>query len=574
VLYVLRKKSYYGRVQGRVPCSNTDGFFPFNRSFCYLQDGIMSKPNESIDKVEDSQSSKVQSDFFQTWGPSRLRLLFLLPMSLAYLWIVLVLSVLLYQYSEDTVDKDVLRISVSAQEFYREGIIYDTRALQAVMHTLQNDKVLNELLAAKDIKKLLAHATPLYNDLNQDFSITHMYFTGIDRVNLLRVHDPMRSGGMINRITTQQAVETGQMASGVELGALGTFTLRLVSPWYDESKQLIGYVEIGMETDQVLNQIRDLFGIQLQILVKKEFLDREKWESGMRTLGRTPVWDRFSKFVINETVNNDISMLALESLTGDRESANDSALELMSRGFSYRVLAIPLQDVAGRDVAEMVLISDVSIAENSARKTAGWGILIAFIVGGGLLIFFYWLVGRIGRHIEQDHVRLEELATHDGLTELYNHRMFYHFLSSEIERVNRYEHPVSLLMLDIDLFKKVNDTYGHRAGDMILHGLSELLMNQMRKMDLVCRYGGEEIGIILPEVKAEVAIDIANRLCKTVEEFEFDIGDGELLAITVSIGVTTCTIGGEMSVSGLVTQSDEALYKAKEAGRNQACVFE
>ena len=533
----------------------------------------MSSQNDSVNDLEDLSSSKPETDFFQTWGAARLRLLFLLPMVLAFLIVLVVLGTLLYQHAETMVKNDTVRVSGSAQQFYEEGVRYDVGALQGLMHVLEHDETLHKLLAAGDRKALLRHSESLFNHLKQDYSITHLYFTGTDRINILRVHTPTRYGDEIKRITMMQAENTGTTAVGMELGPLGTLTLRLVSPWYDDSHGLIGYVEIGMELDQVLDKIRDFLGLEVLVLLKKEFLNQAQWESGMRMLGKTPQWDHFSRVVTNEPLRNELPMLVVDPLTSGKMTVNDRAVALIYRGFSYRVVAIPLLDAAERHVADMVLISNVSQVESSARTAALWVIGATIIVGALLVLFFYWLVGRIGRHIEKDHKRLEELATHDGLTKLFNHRMFYYFLEGEIERVSRYHRPVSLLMVDIDLFKGVNDTYGHRAGDTVLHDLSQLLVTQLRAMDRVCRYGGEEITIILPESDTEVAVDTAERLRKLIEGYQFDIGEKMALSITVSIGVTTSAAHRQVTASELVSQADAALYLAKESGRNRVCTY-
>ncbi|MBK9608416.1 MAG: GGDEF domain-containing protein [Betaproteobacteria bacterium] len=167
----------------------------------------------------------------------------------------------------------------------------------------------------------------------------------------------------------------------------------------------------------------------------------------------------------------------------------------------------------------------------------------------------------------------EELASRDGLTGLYNHRTFYSFLKDEIVRAQRYDHPLSLLMLDIDHFKRVNDTHGHQAGDAILRGISDLLVKQARTTDRVCRYGGEEITVILPETDATVAMQIAERLRATVERHPFDIGGGKTAGIAVSIGVATNSRQVN-SPKGLVKAADVALYTAKQGGRNRICPYE
>ncbi|MBI4921950.1 MAG: diguanylate cyclase [Devosia nanyangense] len=161
----------------------------------------------------------------------------------------------------------------------------------------------------------------------------------------------------------------------------------------------------------------------------------------------------------------------------------------------------------------------------------------------------------------------EELASRDSLTGLYNHRTFYALLEDETVRALRFNRPLSLLMLDIDHFKAVNDTYGHQAGDAILNGLSDLLMRQARAVDRVCRYGGEEFTLVLPETDADVAIPMAERLRAEVERHRFDIG-GRSVGITVSIGVATYPQQAS-SLEDVVKAADLALYAAKQGGRNR-----
>ncbi len=191
----------------------------------------------------------------------------------------------------------------------------------------------------------------------------------------------------------------------------------------------------------------------------------------------------------------------------------------------------------------------------------------AWLLGTGLIGLAAWFSKReSAERVRAEHA--EELASHDGLTGLYNHRMFYSLLNDEIVRAQRYKHSVSLLMLDIDYFKRINDTHGHQAGDIILKGLSGLLGKQARAIDRVCRYGGEEITVILPETDATAAMDIAERLRAAVERQSFDIGGGKTVGITVSIGVATYPQQVD-ALEKLVTAADTALYAAKQGGRNR-----
>ncbi|MEN8727057.1 MAG: diguanylate cyclase [Sulfurovum sp.] len=177
------------------------------------------------------------------------------------------------------------------------------------------------------------------------------------------------------------------------------------------------------------------------------------------------------------------------------------------------------------------------------------------------------------QHRKQVVEELEELAIRDGLTGLYNHKFFYTLLEKEVARDDRYHNTVALLLIDIDHFKNVNDRYGHRAGDTILRALSQRLMTRARATDYVCRYGGEEIAVILIETNIIEAQAIAEELRILIEKEPFLIENGRYVPITVSIGVSVYSEEAK-DASMMVTNADNALYRAKENGRNQVCVFE
>ncbi|MDI6703367.1 MAG: diguanylate cyclase [bacterium] len=164
--------------------------------------------------------------------------------------------------------------------------------------------------------------------------------------------------------------------------------------------------------------------------------------------------------------------------------------------------------------------------------------------------------------------RLERLAITDGLTNLYTHRYFRECLEKEIKRAERYNLTFSLLMIDIDDFKEVNDTYGYLMGDKVLEDVAQVIRNNsFRGIDVVARYGGEEFGVILPETNKLGAMVVGERIRKEMEGTRFQI-KGNSLRITVSIGISTYPEDGK-SIDGLIDQSDRVLYKAKKEGKNK-----
>ncbi len=161
-----------------------------------------------------------------------------------------------------------------------------------------------------------------------------------------------------------------------------------------------------------------------------------------------------------------------------------------------------------------------------------------------------------------------KLATIDGLTELYNHRYFQDTLKQQIEISRRYNQPVSLIICDIDFFKKFNDTYGHQAGDAVLRQVAQTLKKNSRTTDFVCRYGGEEMSIILPNTGVDEALLLANRICASVSEKPFHLTPLDTAPVTISLGVATFPDNAQ-TPQDLIEWADKGLYYAKEHGRNQ-----
>ena len=163
---------------------------------------------------------------------------------------------------------------------------------------------------------------------------------------------------------------------------------------------------------------------------------------------------------------------------------------------------------------------------------------------------------------------VKALAIRDGLTGLYNYRHFWELLSHEVELARRYGKPLSMLFLDLDNFKVINDTLGHPQGDVVLKTLAAYLQGAVRHADVVCRYGGEEFVLLLPHTPPEQAVVLAERLRQRISELTIPLPERDL-QFTVSIGVAGLNEG--MSGADLLDEADAALYRAKQAGKNKVC---
>jgi two-component system, cell cycle response regulator len=164
--------------------------------------------------------------------------------------------------------------------------------------------------------------------------------------------------------------------------------------------------------------------------------------------------------------------------------------------------------------------------------------------------------------------RLKEIAMKDSLTGIYNHALLIDLLGKELAKAHRRNTGISFVMLDIDYFKKVNDTYGHLSGDIILKELTKILVNSVREGDIVGRYGGEEFSIVFPEISKEDTFTICERIRHKVETHGFDIGS-KSINITVSLGFYFTSSEQNLTHREVVQLADEALYEAKRSGRNR-----
>ncbi|GAB4246517.1 MAG: hypothetical protein Kow00129_06860 [Thermoleophilia bacterium] len=239
--------------------------------------------------------------------------------------------------------------------------------------------------------------------------------------------------------------------------------------------------------------------------------------------------------------------------------------------------------------AHLVTASDIGMARILIGMTAfglSVGLLFPFAVDGwilwrpgqevyfrlacvsaGLLVgLFAYAIARLTLY--RTNRRLKDLAAIDPLTGLFNQHQFNHLLAVELCRASRQGHAVTLVVADLDHFKKVNDSCGHPTGNRVLTRAGHLIKEQVRPYDSACRIGGEEFGIILPEVENDEGLRIAERIRQAIEAWDEDY----LPNVTISLGVATfptdATTPGQ-----LVTRADDAMYRAKAAGRNRTIVW-
>lgn len=643
----------------------------------------------------------------------------------------------------------VMQQAEAMQAHLKSVLAAKAEVMEASLRFIAQDKQLIAALQAQDRNALLALSTPIYQQLHERNNVTHFYFHDAQRVNLLRVHAPQRQGDIINRYTALAAQQSGTATSGIELGPLGTFTLRSVLPVFNDG-QLIGYIELGQEIDGLIRDARTMFHVELYMLIEKQFLRQDEWEAGMRMLNRSFNWNTLTDAVL---VSQSLPETPVALLDGIARAHNDTLIGLQQdielQGHRYWASIIPVRDAGGRQVGLLVMLRDMTQLVSQSKKDSllftGLSATLCLLI----LILFYVILGRTEQALnrarqaliaaskareaqverelniqrvldsilnislppltlkevlsksldavlsipafallnkgaifltisneqmlemvaqrnlpepllhscavlpfgkclcgkaaatremvffnkindqheisydgieahghycipimsggkllgvlnayvaaghpsdesekaylktvadtlaivierKQDEEKLELLAHNDLLTGLPNRALFHDRLEQSLAMAKRNQHGMSVLFLDLDHFKEINDTLGHDMGDVLLRETALRLQSCVRKMDTVARMGGDEFTVILTGTNNSESAEIVAKKILQVLLMPFEL-KGQLRTVGCSIGISRYPEHGTDSET-LIKHADAAMYYAKRK-RNTYCSF-
>jgi signal transduction histidine kinase/CheY-like chemotaxis protein/HPt (histidine-containing phosphotransfer) domain-containing protein len=282
-----------------------------------------------------------------------------------------------------------------------------SRMLEALGQVLLRDTSLRPALKALDRGRLLADYEQIFAKLQIDHGLTHFYFSGPDRVCLLRVHQPARRGDRIDRRTTQEAERTGKTATGLEIGPLGTFTLRSVQPVYDGG-ELIGYLELGKEIEDILATLHKVYSTEIALAIHKEVLVQNAWEAGMKMLGRETDWNRFP---VHAMIFSSLPVFPAELdpfINIQEHIHGDTSADMDFDGRSWRVNSTPMIDASGAQVGELFLMHDMTAAKATQSRLLIIGVGGAIVLLSAMFGFLFILLRRIDRTIDMQQTELHK----------------------------------------------------------------------------------------------------------------------------------------------------------------------
>jgi len=331
----------------------------------------------------------------------------MLPVSLAMLILCVGLSMGFYADLNNQIKADFTDQVKGVQRMFENELASEAEMINGLIDFLEKDKDILAGWNTKNRKFLFQKTEPLFQEMRSKHHITHFYFHGLDHLNFLRVHNKPRFGDTITRFTLSLASQSQKNIYGIELGAFGTFTLRVVRPWMVNG-ELVGYIELGKEIEHITQRINTIQNVDLLLLIQKKFLQHEQWKEGLAMMGRTGNWDLYTDYVFIDQTRD------LGQFIGDQHlSLNKSPLlrRMTQTAHSNQGLifqAIPLIDAGQRDIGHIVVFSDKSLAYFEMQEEMRGAVIATLILSVILLSFFWFFLGRVEEKLKKQMIDLDQ----------------------------------------------------------------------------------------------------------------------------------------------------------------------
>ncbi|QSZ43125.1 diguanylate cyclase [Sulfurimonas aquatica] len=453
------------------------------------------------------------------------------------------------KYAFETIEKEEKKI---ASKIYENTFNDFIKKYESIAENILLDNNVLQALKNSDRKALLDITLPIYKNLNKENPFLQvMHFHTKDTVSFLRLHKPEKFGDdlssirhMINKVNS-----THKKQIGIEVGRYGIYS-RVALPIINKKNEFLGVLEFGIN----INYILDVFGKKydfhpILLIEKKLFTIIYKGYEG----------------VAYSSYSDGYYAIDSQSENEREKSCNNS--------ITFKVT--DLKSATNDNIGQILFTKDMTLYMNLKNTTRNLSIISALIM---VFIALYIIRIILKRHIHVineyesrlniKHRSLLKLSNTDHLTKINNRQAIERYLSKELKRAKRHNVQLSLLMIDIDNFKSINDTFGHNTGDHVIKNIAKIISTTIRDTDYCGRWGGEEFIILCPETSSTNAIVLAEKIREAVHAFNFKIGRD----LTCSIGV--CEYAEGYDAEMLVGNADSALYSAKNSGKNRVIVYQ
>jgi signal transduction histidine kinase/DNA-binding NarL/FixJ family response regulator len=357
----------------------------------------------------------------------RIRRQILLPLVLTIVFFIVGMTGVIYLLQIRDVRGQTRSVVGKVDRMFELELERESDLLRGLTDIVREDVGLQQAWLDGDRDRLLNAALPVFEKIKSQFRVTHCYFHDTNGVNFLRVHNPPRHSDKINRITMLGAMQSGKVASGIELGPLGTFTLRCVTPWRI-GDTVSGYIELGMEIDHITPRLKDIVGADLVFIINKDFIDRRRWEEGLKAMGRTGSWEQFPRFVVvGNTLDEVPAKLAsyiseMDRCDTEEHLSGNIGVSIKDHDRYRHCGFMPLNDAAGKDVGDIIVITDTTESMAGLHSVGILVVVFGIIVGLVTAACFSLFLRRLEKRLSDARDQLREKITRQRQTEEYLRR--------------------------------------------------------------------------------------------------------------------------------------------------------
>ena len=470
---------------------------------------------------------------------------------------IISLTSILFIYIGDVLQKNILETIVKEEKKIALKIYQQTfddfisRYELIASNLLMNEEIINSF-ERKDRDKLLSLTLPVYEKLQKENKYLQvMHFHTTDTKSFLRLHKPTKFGDdlssirhMINKVNTSKVKQIG-----IEVGRYGIH-YRVALPVFNASKDFLGVFEFGINVNYILEIFKNKYDFETILLFKKDIFK---------------IMFKNANGIEYTTYSEDYYSIELKNknLKIEEDCANNTTFKVNS-----------IKDYAEQNIGEILFTKNLTAYTEDIEKVVNIAVAVSVL----FVILAFYLTKRIfNNHIKtidsfqkkleiKNHA-LVKLSNTDHLTQINNRKSIETILKNEFNRIKRYKHPLSIVIFDIDNFKKINDTLGHNIGDKVLRGLSKLVSSNIRETDFFGRWGGEEFVLVLPETTLDNGYILANQIREKIYAYDF----GDIQNVSCSFGISQCS--GKDTCETIIHNADTALYEAKQSGKNKVTAY-
>ncbi len=503
-------------------------------------------------------------------------------------WLMLtVVAILLWTHivlflTEDYRQKRASYLNAERESFeskiYTTLQMYETFSEYVFRTAVSRDEVLDLLQQAvrgddrdrEDVRHELYHLLRDDYTLMTEYDFRQLHFHRPNGDSFLRFHAREQYGDNLLSVreTVRLANEEKRYVFGFEEGRIFN-GYRFVYPLI-RGEEHLGSVEVSVSLGSLITVMGELYPeADLNFVIQEEVVRSTVFDNNQDNYAPAPF---FPGFLLDQAIEDErlavdrgqLSFLDASVIynTVTAEKGRIEAWESFNTiidegGRQYLINFLVVENVSSEPVAYLVGISIIDSSNIFSSDQVSRDLVLV------TLLVLMFLVSTLVYDVKQK--QLKRMATTDKLTGLYNRHCMVELFDREVERYQRYSSPFSVIMLDVDHFKDINDRFGHNAGDRILKEIGKVLRETVRRQDAVSRWGGEEFLILLPETGLQEAGAVANRMRRAMEEHPFL----DLAPVTASFGVATIADQGEVGWEAMVHEADENLYRSKQNGRNQ-----